>query len=375
MGRGAVSNLKSILESHSPRSIFLVTGKGSYEGCGAKAAMEELLSGHQYVHFSDFNPNPQLDEIERGIDIYNENACDMVIAVGGGSVIDVGKSVNVLAEQSNFPELCVKDSGLIEVKGNPLVAIPTTAGSGSEATHFAVVYIGEGKDKTKYSLAHEFVLPDYAIIDPNFTNSLLGHIAASTGMDALGQAIESYWSVNSTDESRAYANRAISLAITNIGATVNIPEYTSRGAMAEAANLAGKAINISKTTAPHAMSYKFTSLCGIPHGHAVGLTLGSVLVHNAGVTEADCNDSRGVEYVRKTIGEIVSMLGCDSPEEVKDRLTSLMEYIGLDPRLSKNGVTRDDVESVVAGINPERLKNNPRVLTSENAKAMLDMIF
>src|SRR3712207_9423070 len=131
------------------------------------------------------------------------------MGVGGGTALDIAKSVRLLAAQGSDPRRCVTGAEPITARGVPLIAVPTTAGSGSEATQFAVVYI----DGVKHSLDHPWVRPDYSVVDPALSLGLPAAIAASTGMDALAHAIESYWSVRSTDESRRYAADAISLAM------------------------------------------------------------------------------------------------------------------------------------------------------------------
>src|SRR3989344_336954 len=192
-GYNSIIKLKDILKKYEPKSIFLVTGKDSYEKCGAKLIIDKILRDYDVTRFYEFEPNPKLSDIKKGIEFFKKNNCHFVIAVGGGSVIDVAKSINVLAANTGKPIDYIKNIKKIIKKGKTLVAVPTTSGSGSEATKFAVVYI----DKTKYSLDNEFILPDYAIVDPQFTISLPKNITASTGMDALSQGIESYWSINS----------------------------------------------------------------------------------------------------------------------------------------------------------------------------------
>ncbi len=367
-----LNELSNILDKNRPSNIFLVTGGRSYELCGAKEKIEPILQGYKTIIFSDFTPNPKIKDIEKGIKIFRENNCDFVIAVGGGSAIDTAKSVNILSAQDGNPEDYVKGKE-IENKNHTLVAIPTTAGSGSEATHFAVVYI----DKEKYSLAHEFILPDYAIVDYRLTKSLPKNQTASTGMDALSQAIESYWCVYSNDESKTYAKEAINLSIKYLRDAVNNPTDKSREAMAKAAHLAGKAINISKTTASHAISYPITSYFGIAHGHAVVLTLGEMLVYNSNVTEQDCLDKRGADYVRTTINEIVELLSATSAEEASKKITTLMKYINLTTTLKESGIkTEEDIALIIKhGFNPGRVKNNPRLLTEESLRKILQEIY
>ena len=177
-----------------------------------------------------------------------------------------------------FPEMCLTgyppqdllmDSSFIENKGVPLVAVPSTAGTGSEATHFAVIY----KENVKYSIAHPYLLPNCAIVDAQFTFELPPYITACSGFDALCQAIESFWSVQASEISKGYAREAIIKIRENLLNSIRESNQKSRQQMAHAALLSGKAINITKTTAPHAISYPFTSLYKISHGHAVSLSL------------------------------------------------------------------------------------------------------
>ncbi|MEK6984239.1 MAG: phosphonoacetaldehyde reductase [Nanoarchaeota archaeon] len=368
-GFGSIHNLKNILKKHNPSSIFLLTGKSSYEKSGAKKKLGSILHKYDIVHFNQFQENPKIENVVSGIKIFKQKKCDFVIAVGGGSSIDMAKSINVLSSNSGNPEAYIKKEKKLVKKGRILVAIPTTAGSGSEATRFAVVYIG----KTKHSLEHEFILPDYAIVDPQFTMSLPRNITATTGMDALSQAIESYWSVNSTSLSKKYAGKAIRLIIKNLPIAVNKHSKEIRGAMAKAANLAGKAINITRTTAPHSVSYPITSYFGVPHGHALGLTLPSILEYNSQVTKKDLLDKRGVTYVKKTINEIVVLLGAESVKETAKKITNLMTKIGLNKRLNELGIKTDkDIKLIIEnGFNADRVKNNPRRLTEEALRVIL----
>ena len=369
-GFNSVNSLRKILASHNPTSIFLVTGKASYEKSGAKAALGKILKNFNIARFCDFEENPKIENIKKGIKIFKKYKCGFVVAAGGGVAIDIAKSVNILSVNSESPKDYIFKKKLIQKKGKPLVAIPTTAGTGSEATKFVVVYI----DKTKYSLEHDFILPDYAIVDPQFTMSLPGYVTASTGMDALSQAIESYWSVNSTNLSKKYAGKAIQLAIKNLPIAVNNPSRKSREAMSKAAHLAGKAINITRTTAPHAISYPITSYFSVPHGHAVALTLASVLKYNSQVTEQDLLDKRGITYVKKNINKIVNLLGAGNIDEACNKIKNLMAEIGLSAKLSGLGMAkRGSLDLIIKhGFNPSRINNNPRRLTEEVLRKMLN---
>tara|TARA_Y100000034_G_C6895513_1_gene412767 strand:+ start:124 stop:1248 length:1125 start_codon:yes stop_codon:yes gene_type:complete len=368
-GTGSIKYLKEILEKEKPNNIFLVTGKESYNS-KIKPKLEKILDNYNFIQFNEFSKNNKIEDIERGISKYNKKNYDLIVAIGGGSVIDIAKSINILSYQKYNPkQYLLKNKKLVE-KNKKLVAIPTTSGTGSEATQFATVYIG----KTKYSLNNKKILPDYSIIDPELSTNLPPNITASTGMDALCQSIESYWSTKSTKKSKEYAKKAIKLSIESIEDAVNNPNKKNRIMMAKAANLAGKAINISQTTACHSISYPLTSYFGISHGHAVALTLGKMFEYNKKITVGDCIDKRGVNYVKKTMKELEEIIDSNKTNKKIDKL---LEDIKLEKSLSKLGIKSNrDIEIVIShGFNPERVKNNPRKLTEEKLRKILKSIY
>jgi alcohol dehydrogenase class IV len=366
---GALDELPRILAHTRPRHIFLVTGKTSYSRSGAEAALKAQLEPFMVTHWSDFDENPKLKHLELGLAQFGEARHDLVLAVGGGSAIDMAKLIKIFSSQSKPPSAYVEGSEALQPTTLPLVAIPTTAGSGSQATHFAVLYIG----KTKYSVAHACMLPDVALVDPALLQGVAPRVAASAGLDALNQGIESYWSIHSTEASKSFAREAIELVCANLRDAVHRPSDSARFAMARAAHLAGDAINITMTTAPHAVSYPITSYFGVPHGHAGGLILAQVLVYNAGVEDDDCLDSRGAGYVRATMGEITGFLGAADATHAAARYNALMDDISLSRDFSSLGIeTLGDLEIIVNhGFNPQRVRNNPRLVTEDALRDML----
>ena len=356
IGVGFVTKIKEIIKERKPEKILLVTGKQSYINSGAKEKIENQLENIDRYYFSDFEINPKLEDIKTGVNLLKKNRCDLIIAVGGGSVIDVAKSINILAKHKENDLLgYIKGESEIEKKGLPLIAIPTTAGTGSEATHFSVVYV----DKIKYSLAHKYMLPDYAIIDAALSYNLPKNIAASSGMDALSQAVESYWAVNSTEDSRDYAAQAIRTILKVLELAVS-GDNQAKEEMSTAAHSAGKAINISKTTAPHALSYPITSEYGVPHGHAVALTLGYFFDINSNIIDYSIVDGRGYKHISEIMKNIFSMFECGSAEETRDKWFQLMFDLGLETNLNKLGIKiKSDIHKIVDKVNIERLSNNP----------------
>jgi alcohol dehydrogenase class IV len=365
-------NRDKLISEFCAKKIFLVYGKNSFRLSGAA----EIFSGHsiENVSYAVFNPspNPDIEEIKKGISSFKEFEPDMVIAVGGGSVIDSAKAINALSVQPDDPLLYIKGEKILGNRGKPFVAIPTTAGTGSEVTKFATIYI----NKKKYSLESEKIVPDVALVDPTLTYSLTPYLTASNGLDALCQGIEAYWSVNSTEKSRAYAEKAMELAFTNIVDAVKRPSEEVRVAMAKASHLSGKAINISKTTACHAVSYPLTSLFGVPHGHAVALTMPAFLVFNSMVTEDDCNDERGVDFVKERMAEIFSSIGAADGEEAKRKFEWLIRDILDDTRLRDFGIRAEDIEFILKeSFTPSRMNNNPRRISEDGLRQILEDIW
>lgn len=358
LGENSINNLKEVVDRISPNSIFLVTGKKSYELCGAKAKIEELLSAYHCIRFSDFEENPKLEDVHRGIEIMKSNSCDLIIAIGGGSVIDMAKLIKSLTGLDDCAD-AIKRS-IVAANDIKLIAIPTTSGTGSEATHFAVVYI----DKIKYSLTHKSILPEIIFIDAQFTYSLPKYLTAITGLDAFSQAIESLWSVNSTPESVLDSKKAIEIIWNNLEKAVR-GENKAKDEISLASYLAGKAINISKTTAPHAISYSFTSYNNLAHGHAVALTLPFFIEYNYNLTFDDCNDKRGVTYVKNIFKDLFDILNVSNEKEARFKVEEFIKNLGVEIDLEKLNMSSEDVDFALKHINFERLSNNPRAVPND----------
>jgi alcohol dehydrogenase class IV len=304
------------------------------------------------VLFSGFTPNPKYEEIENGIELFNAEGCDVIVALGGGSAIDVAKCIKLycrMPKDKLYLEQEYADTGI------PLVAIPTTAGTGSESTPFSVIYYGGEKQSVK----HPSILPNVAVLDPDVLESLPVYQKKCTVLDAYCQAIEAWWSVNSTDESRVCSKAAIELIRDNIFEYVEKNTPDSRENIMKASNLAGQAIAYTATTAPHAMSYKLTTTYGLPHGLAVGLCLPRVWKYMISHPER-CTDKRGADYLVATFEEIALAMGYESALEAADGFENMLGRLSLSyPEESeKEGKAKYFTDSV----NVERLGNNPVAL-------------
>ena len=375
-GFGTIDKLSGIINRFDVKKIFLVTGKKSFFSSGAQNKIEKILGGISYTRFA-VSGNPRLELIENGIKAFQKFNPDIVIAIGGGSAIDAAKIINALSYQNDRPEEYIKGKKLecndSDKCAKPLIAIPTTAGTGSESTHFATIYI----EKKKYSLADKhLMLPTISIVDPSLTESLPQYVTATTGLDAICQGIESFWSINSNRESREYAIEAVKIGLENIEKAVNNPDQISRLNMAKAAHLSGKAINISKTTACHSVSYPLTSYFGVPHGHAVALIMPSFLEFNSLVSEGDCSDDRGVGFVMKRMSEIFSIMGVKDGTEAKEKFSDLLNNILKKTRLRDFGIDRKDLEMLLKeSFTPNRMNNNPRRVSKEGLRKILEDIW
>lgn len=350
--------LSAILKEVNPDKVFIVAGKKSFESVSDD--LEILLKGREKYIFNDFSENPDFNDISKGISIYQNYFPDLILAVGGGTAIDIAKSINILAVQKNSIEKIIKGDEDIHCESSiPLVVMPTTAGTGSEATHFSVIYI----DTKKYSLQHKSMLPDYVILDHYLVRTMPKYVAACTAFDALSQAIESYWSKFATKESKEYSSNAIRLILSNLEASIIQPNAENRKEIVKAAYLSGCAINITKTTAPHAISYSLTSHFGIPHGHAVASLLGQTAV----VSYDICTDKQ-----KAIFHEIFEMFNCATSMKFCKKWRGLMLMCGLETKLGKLGVSNKDVISIVNSINIERMKGHPVTLGQNLIKIIVE---
>ncbi|MCR5414814.1 MAG: iron-containing alcohol dehydrogenase [Kiritimatiellae bacterium] len=275
--------------------IVLVTGRGSYAKCGAEAWLAPFLKDKKITHLKTAGENARKENVEELLKEVGE-APDAYIAVGGGTVIDTTKLLRGEAQI-------------------PYIAIPTTAGTGAEATRFAVYY-DHGKKCSADNLCY---LPTDQILIPEFCASASAYQKASCAFDAYAQAVESLWAKGATDESRGYAKKAL--------------ELMAKGEQLLGSYWAGRAIDISRTTAAHAFSYYMTATYGVPHGEAVYMMFPAV-----------CRANGHPEYI-KPVAELRT-------------LTRFAEEKCLD-----RGAL---IDKIFENVNPARLSNNPCEVRKEH---------
>lgn len=358
--------LKSFFQEHSFQRIFLVAGS-SFSKLPIGEELQELFSelGIAFYHFSDFRANPRLEEVEEGIQAFSAFRGDSILAVGGGSALDTAKCIKLftgLSKEKPYPEQEFQENGI------PLLVHPTTAGTGSESTPFAVIY----QDGEKCSVEHESIYPKYRIEDSRSLRSLSLYQKKATLLDALSHAMEAIWSKYSNEDSRAYGQKAISLILMNYKAYLSLenekdaknlggavalegPSEQVLEDVAEAANLAGKAIAVTKTTAGHALSYKLGSIYQLPHGLATAMV-------NRALYPFMCREKSRMIHPENLLF-LAKCFSAETEEEGAKRYLEILEDLEILPNLS---VKEGDLENLVAAVNPERLSNHPIALREED---------
>ena len=364
-----IANLPAILKEVGCKKLFLVIDS-SYPFLNIKDVIE-ALPVEEKVKFSDFTPNPLYEQVCNGIELLKSSHCDTILAVGGGSAIDVAKCIKlaVFAEEGNAAIIPPLVSQRLPIDGAkiPFIAIPTTAGTGSESTHNAVMYY-EG---AKQTVTNDGVLPDYAILEPSVLKTLPLYQKKCTMMDALCQGIESWWSINSTEESYEYSRKTVELIMANWRKYIFENDDEAAAQIMLAANYGGRAINITQTTAAHAFSYKITSLYKLPHGHAVAVGLPVIWEYMLGNMD-NCIDKRGKEYLSTIFAEISKAMRCDNAEQAIGTFHEIMKLMELDNPVSRN--KEEDLKILSTSVNPVRLKNNPVKIDFHSIKKLYKQI-
>lgn len=347
-----LKGINSLGEALIGSTKVLLVCDSSFPFLSIKSDIEQMKL--PYVVFDQFTPNPLYEDVCKGVDLFQNEKCDTILAVGGGSSLDVAKCIKLYCQMEKdklYLEQEYKDTGV------KFIAVPTTAGTGSESTRYAVIYY----DGKKQSVTHDSIIPDVAILEPKVLKTLPLYQKKCTMMDALCQGVESWWSVNSTDESKKLSKEAIETIMHWWHEYIFDNTEASAEAIMNAANLAGQAICITQTTAPHAFSYKITSLYKLPHGHAVAIGLPVIWEYMVGNMDK-CIDSRGHEYLAGVFKEIAKALGCQTVTDAIAKFRQMIEEMELKKPVAEN--RKEELEILSTSVNPVRLKNNPIAIDS-----------
>lgn len=354
--------LKRIIIECGHKDMLLVCGT-SLKHLAIKDHIEKLNDVIRIHMFNDFKPNPDYESVCKGVEKLHSENCSCILAVGGGSAIDVAKCIKLFSNMdsnANYLQQRIVPNSIT------LIAVPTTAGTGSESTKYAVIYY----DHEKQSVTHDSCIPEYVFLIPQLLETLPIYQKKATMLDALCHSIESYWSVNSTLESKEISGKALRLILGNIdGYLSNEPEGNKN--MMIAANLAGQAINITQTTAGHAMCYKITSMFDLAHGHAAALCLPVIWKYMIEHMDNIC-DSRGRNYLSSVFSDLAQIIGAESCEQAPLLVEGILDKLELIPHISLDAKSLDILSS---SVNATRLKNSPVKLGIDDIRYIYTEVF
>lgn len=369
-GENAMDNITAIIKATGAKRVAMFTDKG-IEGCGLFALPEAAVkaSGVDYYVLDDLRPEPTYMAVQALIDQFKRDGADLIVACGGGSVMDAAKLASVLVTDEYGVKELLDNPGMAK-KCVPIVLIPTTAGTGAEVTPNAIVAVPE--KELKVGIVNENMIADYVILDARMIKNLPLGIAAATGVDALAHAIECFTSNKANPFSDTFALEALDLILENI-----IPACTDSSAMEAknrmqiAAFYGGIAITASGTTAVHALSYPLGGKYHVPHGISNAVLLVPVMKYNMG---SEAFVARlAAAYDRCAHDGSACRSDMEKAQWIVDRMDHIVRELGiLESFKAKYTIPMEDLDGLVnAGMQVTRLLvNNMRELTPEDARRL-----
>lgn len=353
-GYGVRSQLSEVVANAGGEAFFVL------DSCLRNSPLiQDAMIGIQVSNsrlFFDVEPNPSLVTVQTIADCVKRENCKVIVAIGGGSVLDAAKGAALAAGTGEPIARFLRQEITITGGALPIVALPTTAGTGSEVTMVSVLTDAE-RDK-KAAILHPCLFPKCAIVDPEFTLTVPPAVTAATGMDALSHAIEGYWSVHNQPFCDAFAQKAAELVLRNLAECVeNGLDRDAREALSLASLMAGLAFAQPKTAAVHACSYVLTQRYGLAHGAACALTLDSFVRFNA-----QENTMRMDAFARS--------LGLSCSNALAGKIRDLKATIGMPMSLQDAHIPVEELDALVADSFHPNMLNNPRKVTSGELKSL-----
>ncbi len=365
-GENAMDNVTAILKGRNVRKAAVFTDRG-IEAAGLFRLVEDAVkaSGAEYYILDDLKPEPSYMEVQKLVDAFKKSGADMIVACGGGSVMDAAKLASVLVtDEYGVKELL--DTPARAQKCVPIIMIPTTAGTGAEVTPNAIVAVPE--KELKVGIVNENMIADYVILDARMIRNLPRKIAAATGVDALAHCIECFTGNKANPFSDLYALEGLDLILNNIKDACDSPDaMEAKNRMQIAAYYGGLAITASGTTGVHALSYPLGGKYHIAHGVSNAVLLVPVMKFNepavrdrfAAIYDKCCHDKEKL---------------CTTEEEKSEwvirTLEDIVRHLEIPTSLKEFGVPAEDLSGLVeAAMQVTRLLvNNPRKITAEDAE-------
>lgn len=360
-GTGCLWRIKEVVRNFGIKRILVVSGKEAMRKAGLMAKIKLYLKEYKLVVFDKVSPNPDTAIVDAGSNLARKSKSELIIGLGGGSVLDAAKAMSLVCKNRGNCETLLLGKFKIVKEALPFIAIPTTAGTGSEVTQYAVITVQSRE--TKIALKNEFLFPKWAIIDPALTMSMSRDLTASTGLDALCHAIESLWSKRASPLSDYFALIALKLILKNLSrACTELGNIKIRQRMSLASLLAGVAIAGTGTTAVHAISYPLTYYFNLPHGLACAIILPAIINYN-------------LKAAGKTLDVMAAAAGFRSRAGFIKRLKRLLSELGIPSRLRDVKVKEENLDLIIEKSFSPNIRNNPRPLTKKALAQILKRLF
>jgi alcohol dehydrogenase class IV len=350
-GWGRFKEIRQVVDELNGKRVFLVTGKQSAKKFGLLERLASDLKGLTLEIYAEIEENPSIETVDKGAVKCKETGSDLVIGLGGGSALDAGKSIAMLQKNPGSIREYLDQERVCQTKGLPYVAIPTTSGTGSEVTPFTV--ITHKAKKAKPAIAPPENFPNVALVDPELTMSMPFEVAVSTGLDALCQAVEGFWSTQANPVTRALAFQAIKLAIENLEQACLKKDEESVTHMALASHLTGIEMSNIGNTSIHPLSYPITLDYDVAHGFACAIFLPEVIRFNA-------------RAVQDRFKDLLLVLNLPSVGAFADKVDSFLDTLKAPKKLSQFGVKAGDIPGIAKRGMGRSTAWNPRPMTEED---------
>lgn len=346
MGEGKLKELGKIARGFGQKIFFLYDPFLKDSSTLADIKRDFETQQLTVIEFNDVEPNPRNTTIDAGKTTCITEACDLVVAIGGGSAIDSAKAIALSATNGgncwDYTERADEKVTRPTKEGLPLIVVPTTAGTGTEATSYAV--INNPKQKRKCTIISDFIYPDVSLIDPTIMQTIPPMLTALTGIDTFAHAVESYISVNATPISEMLSLQAVKLFAKSISRAVHDGEndIEARNDMAFACSLAGAAIGMAGTTLPHALGQPLGALTDAPHGGTLAACFPQVMAWT--LPAASEKLGQVAEILNPSLADEQSSLA--KAQELPMILNEFYRNLGVDVSFGKYGLKEDEIEQL-----------------------------
>jgi alcohol dehydrogenase class IV len=371
---GAIQSLGEIIKSMNKSKVMIFTDKVMKDFPLIANVIDQLKAeGLNVSLFGEIGPNPVVEMVHNAVDYMNQEKPDIIVAIGGGSPIDAAKAANVVySHGGSVKDYDIAIGGIMKItpKLLPMIAIPTTAGTGSEVTYVGV--ITDTERQVKFGVLSPLVLPDVAILDPEVTVTMPPKLTAFTGIDALTHSIESYTSCVGFPPADALALHAIRMISRSLRTAVSDgANIKAREEMLVASMMAGTSFSLNGLGACHAMAHQLSAYFDTPHGLANAMLLTRVMKYNLSSNLqkfADIAEAMGADIRNLTVEQ--------AAEKALEMVQQLCADLGVPQYLDDIGASRDKIpELVERAMQDNPITTNPRPATPEDITKLYESAF